>query len=365
MEATSMEMEKADFGWEEVTGNWTPPASLWQIQEIPGDAPESWLSRPGGTHYVGMSFHYPPLSHAEGCGNLDANTSYGPSSFALARVQDPYNSWGVRAQKTESLDRSVMKFWDWLPGVTIWDRSEKYSLPSPCLSSFAGVEWADNDPRIFHGFHNDRCRDAFVSRFLNDVNAIIGPRFSGWPFGYRQLSTAAFVWIEPVTLKIDCILLAATVQSGDRFSYLNRRLYDPGRNLGAWSGSPPGWDSRLVIKFLYKARLLLLDGFHDIALVTGSSAVERAFFEIVLHLEGGDQSRAAELVRQHTFRNRARHLLPSYGYTLPASLFDGLSAAYHARNAIAHQLQPLPYEDSEKHLDAIDGAIEWYSINVA
>lgn len=347
--------------WDLDSGTWYEPAPLWALdQGIPDGAPDCWLSSAGGDYYLGMSFHLPPFTIPKGNGTTSSGINYHPSSFVLARNQDPYNSWGVNAVKNEFSKRNVMTFWDWLPGVTLYDTSIKYTLPSPELSAFAGTEWADNDSRVFHGLNSNEVHANVLTTYLRAINEITGPGFAGWPFGYRQLAHAVIIWIHSKTKDIHSMLLAGTVQSSDRFHYANHKLYFPGDELGAWLKKPPTWDCRQVLKFFYKSRLLLRDGFHEIALVAASSAVETAFYEIVLFLEANNVVLAKNKIKQNTFMNRANLLIASYGYVLPSALTLSLRNAYKARNSIAHELNSFSHEMASQHINGLESVIEWY-----
>lgn len=352
-------------GWNVETGAWCKPSVIWDVDlDIPESAPDYWLSNPGGDYYIGISFHISPFTIVEDEGLLDSHTHFRPSDFYLARNHDPYNSWGVNAVKKGFLKSGCMEHWDWLPGITIFDDNQKFTLPSEELSAFAGTEWADNDHRLFHGIFSDEVRDNLTTKYIEDINNITGPRFSGWPFGQRQLKDAVFVWIHSETKEIHAMLLASTVQSGDKFSYFNRELYDPGTKLGSWNNKPDSWDCRQVLKFLYKSRLLLKDGFHEIALVSASSAVETAFFEIVLYLENNDSNKAKKKIKEHSFRDRAKKLIHGYGYTLPVPIFNGLTDAYKARNSIAHELNSYSHEMAVHHINNLETVVEWYYNNI-
>lgn len=345
-------------GWNSETGFWCKPSKIWDIDfDVPENAPDDWLSEVGGNFYIGISFHISPFTIVEGSGSTAPN-------FFLSRIQDPYNSWGVNAVKKEFINSGCMEHWDWLPGITVYDDTTKYTLPSDNLSAFAGTEWADNDRRIFHGIFCNETRNSLVSKYLEAINNITGPRFSGWPFGRRQLKDAVFIWIHSETKEIHAMLLASIVQSGDKFSFFNSALFDPGSKLGSWKTRPSTWDCRQVLKFLYKSRLLLADGFYEIALVAASSAVETAFYEIVLYLENNDVQHAKKLIKQNTFRDRAKKLIKRYGHTLPSPLFDKLTSAYKARNSIAHELNSYSHEMAVEHIDNLEAVIEWYYKNV-
>lgn len=346
-------------------GIWIKPTQLWKTENhISEAAAEGFLSKPGGNYYIGISFHISPFTIINGSGKIDTTTRFEPSDFHLSRNQDSFNSWGVNAVKSNSRRSGFLGFWDWLPGVTIIDESDKYTLPSDELSAIAGTEWADNDPRIFHGIFSNDIHEKLITKYMADINAITGPRFSGWPFGFRQLKDAVFIWVHSDSKEIHAMLLASIVQSGDKHCYLNRNLYNPGDHLGAWSIKPNAWDCRQVLKFLYKSRLLLSDGFHEIALVTAASAVERAFFEIVLFLEQNNAQQATAKIKAHSFRERAKSLITSYGFSLPIPLFSGLTLAYKARNSIAHELNNYTHDDVINHINQFEAVIEWYYQNI-
>ncbi|MFY0732243.1 hypothetical protein [Pseudomonas sp. NFX15] len=349
------------MAWNSENGVWQTPTQLWNVEsDIPENAPENWLSKAGGDYYIGMSFHISPFTIIDGDGVLPPNLKYQPSDFYLSRTHDPYNSWGVNAIKRKFLKTDPMNFWSWLPGITVYDRNTKYSLPAEDLSAYAGTEWADNDARVFHGLHDDELRDKLITKYIQAINDITGPRFSGWPFGQRQLKDAAFIWIHHQSKEIHRILLASSIQSGDKFSYFNKNLYDPGDQLGSWANAPSSWDCRQPLRSLYKSKLLSADGFHEIALVAAISAVETAFFEIVLYLEGGDVQGAKSKITSHTFRNRAKILISSYGYTLPNSIYTDLTKAYKVRNSIAHELANQTQENISDHIKNLENVIIWY-----
>lgn len=351
--------------WDINSGKWQLPEEIWNIkEEIPPNAPDCWLSKPGGEYYLGMSFHTSPFTTPHGSGVTNDGIHFQPSPFLIARSHDQYNPWGVEAVKASCLIKSYSNYWDWLPGVTLYDTSEKYTLPSQKLSAFAGTEWADNDRRIFHGLADNNIIKKSIIKYLSAINDITGPRFAGWPFGRRQLKDAVLLWMHESTQEIHAMLLADIMQTGERFHYFNDRLFNPGEELGSWLLKPVNWDSKQVVKFLYKSRLLQSDGFHEIALVTASSAVEVAFYETVLFLEGGNIVTARNKVKNSTFMNRAKVLLPSYGYSLPSPLMNGLQNAYKARNSIAHSLNNFSYEAAAEHINIFEEVIEWYSTNI-
>jgi HEPN domain-containing protein len=159
------------------------------------------------------------------------------------------------------------------------------------------------------------------------------------------------------------MLLASNVQSGDKHSYLNRNLYDPGDILGSWNNKPSSWDCRQVLKFIYKSHLLLEDGFHEIALVSASSAVEKSIlrlyciWKIIIF-------KAQREIKSHTFKQRASQLIKNYGYPLPSELLSGLIDAYAARNDIAHQLSSYSPEKVAIHIAQLENVIEWYYKNI-
>lgn len=351
-------------GWNE-NGRWCQPSQIWKVeQDIPQNAPDNWLSKPDGDYYIGISFHISPFGFIKGSGRINSTTSFKPSDFHISRSQDPYNSWGVNAIKSESVPSDCMEYWNWLPGISIISEVKKFTLPSEELSAHAGTEWADNDARVFHGIFSDDVHEKFVTKYMEDINTITGPRVPGWPFGLRQLKDAVFIWVHSESKEIHAMLLASVVQSGDKYCHLSKNLYDPGTQLGSWINKPSSWDCRHVLKSLYKSRLLLNDGFHEIALVSSASAVERAFFEIVLFLEHNNTQEAENKIKAHTFRERAGTLISSYGYTLPTPLFNGLTKAYKARNAIAHKLTNYTHEKVKNHIDQFESVIEWYFRNI-
>lgn len=352
-------------GWNIKNGRWRKPSQIWNIDKnIPDNAPDSWLSKPGGDYYIGISFHISPFTIIAGNGLLDSSTHFKASDFYLARNHDPYNSWGVNAVKRDFIRSGCMEHWDWLPGITIINKDEKYTLPSEELSAFAGTEWADNDPRIFHGIFSDDIRNKLIAKYIEDINSITGPRFSGWPFGHRQLKDAVFIWVHAESEEVHAMLLASIVQFGDKHCYFNNNLYDPGSKLGSWTNKPNSWDCRQVLKFLYKSRILLDDGFHEIALIAASSAVERAFFEIVLFLENNDALKAENKIKAHSFKERAKTLISSYGFNLPQPLFDRLTDAYKARNSITHELNTYSHYVAKDHINHLESVIEWYYKNI-
>ncbi|MBW4218685.1 hypothetical protein JW314_01735 [Enterobacter roggenkampii] len=352
--------------WDSISGKWQHPEAIWNINEtFPDDFPDCWLSRPGGSHFLGMSFHFSPYTFAiDGEGDYGSDIHYYPSDFYLNRSHDPYNSWGVSAIKKEKSKTDVMTFWDHLPGVIVYDKTALFTLPDKRLSSLAGTEATDNDFRIFHGLFDNESRDKLVSKYLEAINSITGPRFAGWPFGNNQLINSVFVWINSANHNIDAMLQVRSIQHGERYTWLDDKLYDPGNHLGSWDIAPATWECRNVIKAIYKSKLLLEDGFHEIALTSAISAVERTFFEIVLFKEHGNISTAQNKIKSKTFMNRAKLLLPSYGYILPTPMINNLKSAYSDRNAIAHTIAPQPYEKIAEHISKLVKIIEWYYKNV-
>ncbi len=117
--------------WNAQTGDWVVPNTIWKTdQDIPEGAPESWFAKGGGDYYVGLSFHFSPFNHPSGNGRVDGTIRFQPSTFSLARMQDPYNSWGVSAKQNGHLKIDCMNHWDWLPGIpfTTTARNSPYLL---------------------------------------------------------------------------------------------------------------------------------------------------------------------------------------------------------------------------------------------
>jgi hypothetical protein len=75
--------------WDGETGQYWTLDAIWSLAEdLRGsesllDALEGWLSRPGGNHHIGMSFHFSPHSFPEGEGVIDGNYHYSVAPFLL------------------------------------------------------------------------------------------------------------------------------------------------------------------------------------------------------------------------------------------------------------------------------------------
>lgn len=351
-------------GWDVETGCYQPPSTLWKIFETdtPEDAPDIWLSRPRGTHYIGMSFHFAPYNFPKGTGTIDGRYDFSPAPFLLQASQDDYNSWGVSAcLKSHS---RVGNYWDWLPGILIVDTSIKYSLPHTDLAAFAGTKWSDSDSRVFSGFYDAETYSLLVSKFLELVNRITGPRWANWPFGERQLANAVVTWLKPESELPDVLLLASVRQHGVKYVYFNRNLYSPKDELGAWEQKPLGWDCRQALRFLYQAKLMLNDGLSEMALSTAIASLENVIAEVLLYLLKGDKHRVGIEVEKCNFLSRFDKLLPKYGARLPKTLFDALRHAYFARNGVIHGLRPVSFDKAAVHIHDIETIMVWYWENV-
>lgn len=276
--------------WDSQTGHYVPPKLTWQINavEILGrdNAPDVWLSKPEGGYRLAASFHFPGFNFPSGSGQLQRGIAYTRSPFVLHHVQDPYNSWNVKASSMRG--NGPMEHWDWLPGIMLVDETTSYTLPSNELSAFAGTEWADNDARVFHGLYDDAKHGEYLDAFLQAVNAITGPGWANWPFGHRQLEHAVMCWLRPGAALPDVVLLLSIRQAGVKLSHRRNGLYDPGDKLGAWLQIPPKWDCRQAMRFLYHADLLAKDGLGELAVVSAIAALENASAEILLYLSAGN-----------------------------------------------------------------------------
>ncbi|HXM64925.1 MAG TPA: hypothetical protein VN950_28945 [Terriglobales bacterium] len=352
--------------WDTQTGYYVPPSLTWKIDavDIAGstDTPDVWLSKPGGEYRLAASFHFPGFNFPSGTGRLPTGIAYTPSPFVLNHVQDPYNSWNVRASTMRG--NGPMEHWDWLPGIMLVDETTTYSLPSDELSAFAGTEWADNDARVFHGLHDDAKHAEHLDAFLQAVNAITGPGWANWPFGHRQLDDAVMCWLRPGAALPDVVLLLSVRQSGVKFSYRRKGLYDPGGKLGAWLQMPPKWDCRQAMKFLYQASLLAKDGLAELAVVSAIAALENASAEILLYLSGGNTAVVQSALGKCKFLSRFDKVLPKHGATLPPHKFAAMKAAYLARNGVAHALAPVSQEAALHHVRAVEDVLVWYLANI-
>jgi hypothetical protein len=352
--------------WDSQTGLYIPPKLTWQIDavEIVGreDAPDVWLSKPAGEYRLAASFHFPGFNFPSGHGHLQNGIAYAPSPFVLHHVQDPYNSWNVKASSMRG--NGSMEHWDWLPGIMLVDETTTYSLPSNELSAFAGTEWADNDARVFHGLYDDAKHGEHLDSFLQAVNAITGPGWANWPFGHRQLEHAVMCWLRSGATLPDVVLLLSIRQAGVKFSYRRKGLYDPGDKLGAWLQSPPQWDCRQAMRFLYQADLLAKDGLGELAVVSAIAALENASAEILLYLSGGNTKLVQSEFGKCKFLSRFDKVLPKHGATLPPVEFVGMKAAYLARNGVAHAGAPVTQGAAIRHVGAVEDTLVWYIANV-
>ena len=352
--------------WDPNTGHYVPPNLTWQPDAVDlargADTPDVWLSKPGSDYRLAASFHLPGFNFPSGNGRLQNGIAYAPSPFVLHHVQDPYNSWNVKASSLRG--SGPMEHWDWLPGIMLIDETTNYSLPSNELSAFAGTEWADNDARVFHGLYDDAKHDEHLDAFLQAVNAITGPGWANWPFGHRQLEHAVMCWLRPGATLPDVVLLLSIRQAAVKFSYRRKGLYDPGDKLGAWLQSPPKWDCRQAMRFLYQADLLAKDGLGELAVVSAIAALENASAEILLYLSGGNAKLVQTEFGKCKFLSRFDKVLPKYGATLPTAEFTAMKAAYLARNGVAHAGAPVSQENAIRHVGAVEDTLVWYIANV-
>ena len=347
--------------WNENTGYYEPPSTDRKIEDpLPPGAPENWLSKPGGDYYLCMSFHFAPYSFPQGQGTIRKNFQYRPTPYFLRFTNDPYNSWGVFLRDSK-LGKSVEEYWDWLPGILIVDTSKKYTLPHPDLSTFAGTEWTDydNEPRVFHGFYDQKQYESLINIFLFLINKLTGPGWPGWPFGIRQLSEALFGWIRPNESLPDILLLASTRQSGAKFRW-GGKLYDSNQEIGKWCKKPSAWDYRPGLSFFYQAQLMLDDGFPEIALSTAIASLENVIAEVLLYHLGGNIAKFKSELKKHTFLKRINKLLPSYGVHLPSTKFETIKRAYKVRNEVVHGLQSVDLKAARNHIKNVEKAIQWY-----
>lgn len=351
--------------WDSQTGQYIPPKQTWEVHAVEVgdvDAPDVWLSKPGGEYCLAASFHFPGFSFPSGVGVLPNGIAYSPSPFVLHYAQDPYNSWNVKASSSRSI--GAMEHWDWLPGIMLVDETTHYSLPSNELSAVAGTERADNDARVFHGLYDDTKHGQHLDSFLQAVNAITGPGWANWPFGHRQLEHAVMCWLRPGAVLPDVVLLLGVRQFGAKFSYWRKGLYTPGEKLGAWLQSPPKWDCRQAMRFLYQANLLAKDGSGELAVVSAIAALEHASAEILLYLTGRNAAAVQSAYGRCKFLSRFDKVLPNYGLKLPSAVFVALKAAYLARNRVAHALTAVKQEDAVRHVRAVEDVLVWYIANV-
>ena len=351
--------------WDSETGDYRVPSLIWDVDRADelGEEPDDWLSRPGGDHFVAMSFHFAPYTFPAGSAESEGRFQCAPTPYALNIRQDPYNSWGVVARLKSRLGLEPLQFWDWLPGVLIVDTSVRFTLPNPMLAAYAGTEWADNDYRIFCGFADVDWYLTMRTSFIEQMNRLTGPGWAGWPYGVRQLHEALVGWIKPGAELPEIVLLASVRQSGSKITALDTRLYNPGPTLGAWNSAPATWDCRQAARFLYHAKLMIGDGLPDMAVTTAISALENAIAE-VLRFKLADPNRADPLLRRTKFLSRFKKLLPQYGVTLPKSLAKPIKPAYLARNEIAHGASAIGVESAAEHVANIEEAIVWLWANV-
>ena len=153
------------------------------------------------------------------------------------------------------------------------------------------------------------------------------------------------------------VLLLSVRQSGVKFSYRRKGLYDPGDKLGAWLQSPPKWDCRQAMRFLYQASLLAKDGLAELAVVSAIAALENASAEILLYLCGGNAAIVQSEIGKSKFLSRFDKVLPKHGATLPPAEFTAMKAAYLARNGVAHALAPVSQEAALQHVAAVEDAL--------
>ena len=309
--------------WNSETGQYTYPKSSDPNIDFywPEDVPEPWLSRPDGTHFLGMSFHFAPNNYPEGEGRFEDRFFYTVAPFRINSVQDPYNSWQVNARINNKIGWPE-DHWSWLPGILIVDLAKKYTLPNPILENYAGCEAADNDFRLSCGLYDMQVYDDLVRNSVRIVNRLTGPGWAGWPFGQRQLAHSAIAWVRPETMYPDVLALAAGPQQANKYISWGDRLYRREDRLGVWEVPPQeAWDYRQCLKFFYQAQLMLDDGFSEMALSAAIASLENATAEILLFLVDGDKEKAEAELRNIRFLDRFDKLLPEYGVRLPLEKF--------------------------------------------
>jgi hypothetical protein len=350
---------------------WNVETGLYQIPEAPEDleladlaqenAPDIWLSKPGGNHYLGISFHSLPHNFPDGHGRLENRYEFSVAPYHLKVMQFSYNSWEVSACLNHFDYLSYGEYWDWLPGVLIVDTGVKYTLPDATLAAIAGL----GDYRAFCGLYDVDAYDMFVQKSLELINRLTGPGWAGWPYGQRQLAESVVAWVNADTMLPELLLLTSTRENGAKYSDWNKRLYHPGDILGGWEKELTNtWDCRQALKFLYQSQIMLKDGLPEMALSAAIASLENASAEVLLFLVGNDKQKTDSELKQCRFLDRFDKLLPKYGASLPKDLFEALKEAYLARNGIVHGLQIVGPEKARAHLQAIEDAMVWYWENV-
>lgn len=356
--------------WNEETGEYKTLSAFLEgfgedvsAFDLAKEDPNKWFSKPGGNYQIGISFHYPPFTFAEGSGIFENRYTFRPSPFILNTHQDPYNSWGVNARLSKSFSPSE-DFWDWNPGIMIVDTQTQFTLPSEELSLFAGCEWADNDFRIFHGLYSNEIFDQLVFSTLKVINRITGPGWVNWPFGNRQLAEAVLFWISTDSDIPELMLQAAVKQENAKFVYLGNDLYNPGDTLGAWEKAVDSWDCRQAIRFLYQSKLLFKDGLPEMALSCAIASLENASAEILTFLVHGNNEIVENELNNIRFLDRFDKVLPKYKASIPKPLFEKLRKAYFARNGIVHGLRPVKLEQASEYLETIEEVLKWYWLHI-
>jgi hypothetical protein len=334
-----------------------PDQDVYGIElQLPDDAPDCWLSVPGGDYFLAISFHFHGHHHDPVDSNVgDLRITRSP--FVLNHLQDPYNYFALDARSAHSYS-SPLGYWDWLPGIMVVDTSERYCLPDAALVAFAGCEWADNDFRIRDGLWDHDFSTRFTMRMTRAINDFVGPGQTGWPFGERQYEHCVLVWVHADTGECARLALLSIRQGSVKHAYLHDI---PGvESLPHGWLEPPErtWDWRQSVRFLYQAKLMLYDALPESAITMATAALENATFEIVrfAHKEREGQKSA----KAFSYIQRLRSLLPSLGFHLPAQTLSRVENAYRCRNKVVHELADIEIEDASEHIEAIETAIRLY-----
>lgn len=310
---------KSDFQYDEIFDQ------AWDYSEQRvSDLAESWLSRPGGEYFLGISFHYPSLHGANGIGTYLGKFHYSPSPFLLSTNQEDFGNWHVNACLCGSRSkRGLQEGWEWQPGVLILDRSMRYTLPGIELSAISGSEIAEDDYRLYYGFYDYNRYHQLTSDFLSAINNLTGPGWPEWPFGRKQLSNAALVWTKSENALPDLLLLAQSPQHGRKRAYLRSLLSDKSPSL---IGETPStkWKLSKSVRLLNQTKLLLHDGFVESSVLTAVLSMRLAVSEVLGYLDRSLHVEKLHGFNQSTLLELFTEVLPRHQVIMPESLLESL-----------------------------------------
>ena len=75
----------AKNNWDSETGDYRVSSLIWDVDRADelGEEPDDWLSRPGGEHFVAMSFHFAPYTFPAGSAESEGRFHCAPTPYVL------------------------------------------------------------------------------------------------------------------------------------------------------------------------------------------------------------------------------------------------------------------------------------------